>query len=70
MNIRDRASQAAYLWTVQQSAASNQFVGLEHLTQQEIDEFRAKCESAAKRATSAGEAGECVSERADDDAIP
>jgi len=38
---------------VRASAASNQFVGLEHLTQQEIDKFRAKCEAAAKRAASA-----------------
>ena len=33
---------------VRASAASNQFIGIEHLTQQEIDEFRAKCEACSQ----------------------
>jgi low affinity Fe/Cu permease len=37
---------------VRAGAASNQFIGIEHLTQEDIDEFRAKCEAAAKRAES------------------
>jgi low affinity Fe/Cu permease len=31
------------------SAASNRFIGIEHLTQAEVDEFRDKCEAAAKK---------------------
>src|SRR5688572_1881039 len=32
---------------VRAGAASNQFIGIEHLTQEDIDEFRAKCQAAA-----------------------
>ncbi|PBC12475.1 hypothetical protein CK230_02730 [Mesorhizobium sp. WSM3859] len=31
------------------SRAHNQFIGIEHLTESEVDEIRAKCEAAAKR---------------------
>ena len=37
---------------VRVGAGSNQFIGIENLTQEDIDEFRAKCEAAAKRAKS------------------
>jgi low affinity Fe/Cu permease len=32
------------------SEGSNAFIGIEYLTQQEVDEFRARCEAAAARA--------------------
>src|SRR5712691_5575832 len=35
---------------IRSSAAKNTFIGIEHLTDEEIDEFRAKCERAAHRA--------------------
>ncbi|MDX8479488.1 low affinity iron permease family protein [Mesorhizobium sp. VK24D] len=31
------------------SRAHNQFIGIEHLTESEVEEIRAKCEAAAKR---------------------
>jgi low affinity Fe/Cu permease len=31
-------------------AASNKFIGIEHLTLEEVDEFRAKCQAAAEKA--------------------
>lgn len=31
------------------TAASNKFIGIEHLTEQEVEEFRLRCERAAKR---------------------
>jgi low affinity Fe/Cu permease len=35
---------------IRASEASNRFIGIEHLTQAEVDEFRAKCEAAAREA--------------------
>jgi low affinity Fe/Cu permease len=32
------------------TAASNKFIGIEHLTEQEVEEFRKRCERAAKKA--------------------
>src|SRR5215213_697404 len=32
------------------TAASNSFIGIEHLTEDEVDEFRKKCQTAAKKA--------------------
>lgn len=32
------------------SKAHNEFIGIEHLTEVEVEEFRAKCEAAAKKA--------------------
>jgi low affinity Fe/Cu permease len=32
------------------TAASNSFIGIEHLTEEEVNEFRAKCKAAAGRA--------------------
>ena len=36
------------------TAASNSFIGIEHLTEEEVNEFREKCKAAAKRAEDAG----------------
>jgi low affinity Fe/Cu permease len=33
------------------SKAKNEFIGIEHLTEAEVEEFRRKCEQAAKKAT-------------------
>jgi low affinity Fe/Cu permease len=33
---------------IRASAASNKFIGLEHLTEREVEEFRTRCERAAK----------------------
>ena len=35
------------------TAASNSFIGIEHLTEEEVNEFRAKCKAAAGKAVSA-----------------
>ena len=43
------------------STAQNSFVGIEHLTDEELEEIRSKCELRAK----AGEAGEASVERTD-----
>jgi low affinity Fe/Cu permease len=32
------------------TAASNSFIGIEHLTEEEVNEFRAKCKAAAEKA--------------------
>src|SRR5512146_1540031 len=37
------------------TAASNSFIGIEHLTEEEVNEFREKCKAAAKRAEKAGQ---------------
>lgn len=36
---------------IRASAAQNAFIGIEHLTQEELDEIRAKCEAKAKAET-------------------
>jgi low affinity Fe/Cu permease len=36
------------------TAAENSFIGIEHLTEEEVNEFREKCKTAAKRAESEG----------------
>jgi low affinity Fe/Cu permease len=36
------------------TAAENTFIGIEHLTEEEVNEFRKKCKTAAERAKSAG----------------
>jgi low affinity Fe/Cu permease len=50
------------------SAGSNQFIGIENLPQEEIDEFRAKCETAAKKAKSAQRRANAKAKRAADEA--
>ena len=36
------------------TAAENSFIGIEHLTEEEVNEFRKKCKAAAERAERAG----------------
>ena len=36
------------------TAAENTFIGIEHLTEEEVNEFRKKCKTAAERAERAG----------------
>jgi low affinity Fe/Cu permease len=36
------------------TAAENSFIGIEHLTEEEVNEFREKCKAAAERAQRAG----------------
>ena len=36
------------------TAAENTFIGIEHLTEEEVNEFRKKCKAAAERAERAG----------------
>jgi low affinity Fe/Cu permease len=36
---------------IRATAASNKFIGIEHLSEQGVEEFRARCERAAKRKT-------------------
>ncbi|MCB8820664.1 low affinity iron permease family protein [Microvirga rosea] len=43
---------------IRASAAQNVFIGIEHLTQDELDEIRAKCEAKAKLETAAGRAAD------------
>lgn len=50
------------------TAASNSFIGIEHLTEDEVNEFRKKCRAAAKKAGDAAvkKAGRKASKAADD----
>jgi Predicted small integral membrane protein len=41
---------------IRASAAQNVFIGIEHLTQEELDEIRARCEAKAKMETAAAKA--------------
>jgi low affinity Fe/Cu permease len=51
---------------IRSSAAQNQYIGIEHLTEEELDELRAKCETRAKakKLQAAHEAGDRASKRA------
>src|SRR5262245_9274826 len=51
---RDGAAIQAKLdeW-IRVTTASNSFIGIEHLTEEEVNEFREKCKAAAKRAEKA-----------------
>ena len=51
---------------IRSSAAQNQYIGIEHLTEEELDELRAKCEmrAKAKKLQAAHEAGERASKKA------
>jgi low affinity Fe/Cu permease len=54
---------------IRSSAASNRFIGIEHLTQQEVEDFRSRCEQAAKNAgDQAVERANLRAEEAEDDA--
>jgi low affinity Fe/Cu permease len=50
------------------SEGSNRFIGIENLSQEEIDEFRAKCEAAARKAKSAERRVKAEARRAADEA--
>jgi low affinity Fe/Cu permease len=51
---------------IRSSAAQNQYIGIEHLTEEELDELRAKCETRAKakKLQAAHDAGDRASKRA------
>ena len=51
---------------IRSSAAQNRYIGIEHLTEEELDELRAKCETRAKagKLHAAHKAGELASEKA------
>ena len=49
---------------IRSSAAQNYFVGIEHLTEEELDDIRKRCEERAKLATVADEAVEEANEKA------
>ena len=51
---------------IRSSAAQNAFIGIENLTQEEVDEFRAKCEAAAKAGDRAVRMAERLADRAED----
>jgi len=38
------------IWNFDASDAENDFIGIEHLSQEEVESFRERCEAAAKRA--------------------
>jgi low affinity Fe/Cu permease len=66
---RDRAAiQAKLDELVRVSEGSNRFIGIENLSQEEIDEFRAKCEAAARKAKSAERRVKAEARRAADEA--
>jgi low affinity Fe/Cu permease len=45
---------------IRASAAQNVFIGIEHLTEEEVEELRTKCENRAKRDLAIGLAGEAA----------
>ena len=49
---------------IRASAAQNVFIGIEHLTQDELDEIRARCEAKAKIETAANRAEEAANRKA------
>jgi low affinity Fe/Cu permease len=49
---------------IRASAAQNVFIGIEHLTQEELDEIRAKCEAKAKAETAADRAQDTANRKA------
>jgi low affinity Fe/Cu permease len=51
---------------IRSSAAQNRYIGIEHLTEEELEELRAKCETRAKagKLHAARKAGERASEKA------
>ena len=49
---------------IRASAAQNVFIGIEHLTQDELDEIRARCEMKAKAETAARRAEETANRKA------
>ena len=51
---------------IRSSAAQNAFIGIENLTQEEVDEIRSKCESAAKAGDRAVRMAERLADKAED----
>jgi low affinity Fe/Cu permease len=49
---------------IRASAAQNVFIGIEHLTQEELDEIRAKCEAKARAETAASRAEAAANRKA------
>jgi low affinity Fe/Cu permease len=49
---------------IRASAAQNVFIGIEHLTQEELDEIRAHCEARAKAESAANQAEEKANRKA------
>ncbi|NBJ12420.1 low affinity iron permease family protein [Microvirga arsenatis] len=49
---------------IRASAAQNVFIGIEHLTQEELDEIRAKCEAKAKAEAAASQAEAAANRKA------
>ena len=50
---------------IRSSAAANAFIGIEHLTEEELDEIRHTCEARARGAAAADAAEDRANERAD-----
>jgi len=50
---------------IRASAAQNVFIGIEHLTQEELNEIRAKCEAKAKAETAASRAEAAANRKAE-----
>ena len=49
---------------IRSSAAANAFIGIEHLTEEELDEIRQRCEARARASGAAAEAEERANEKA------
>jgi low affinity Fe/Cu permease len=49
---------------IRASAAQNVFIGVEHLTQEELDEIRASCEAKARAEIAAGQAEAAANRKA------
>jgi low affinity Fe/Cu permease len=62
---RDGAAiQAKLDEVIRASAGQNAFIGIEHLTQEELDEIRAKCEARAKNDSAANQAQDQANRKA------
>jgi low affinity Fe/Cu permease len=69
-NCDGAAIQAKLDELIRVTAASNSFIGIEHLTEEEVNKFRAKCKAAADKAGNAAvkKAG-AMARRAANDAV-
>lgn len=54
---------------VRVSSGSNSFIGIEHLTEEEVNEFREKCKAAAERAGRAVKRAGALATKAADEAV-
>ena len=50
---------------IRSSSAGNAFIGIENLTKEEVDSFRARCEAAAKGGAHAGQRAEGMADTAE-----